>query len=489
MTQALKVGIFGLIALAVLGYLILQVEQWSPFAPEGVRYQAAFDSVAGLDDKASVRVAGVVVGRVDGIGLSDDGRALVTLLLEKPVELRQGAGARIANLGILGDKFITLDAGPLGAEALAPGAILPGEAPVSFDDALARLDGLAGTLEESFTSIAGGGQESSIARLLDSLEATSNEIGLLVADNRGQISTTVGHFADVSATLSRELPRLADQMERVLSEIEGVIGENRGDLKATMEQVRDATDGIRVSIDNLNEISGRLARGEGTVGKLLTSEETHDSLLSTMGTIQTGVEQLSDTLGRVRKLKLELGFDSAWLDEYEASRTGFSVRLDPQSNDRFYRIGLVDDPRGRVRVSTDVTTVTLPDGTTQTTRVRQVKTEDKATLDAQFGFRLAEATSFRAGLFETTGGLALDWEPGDKRFSLSLEAYDFDREEDLAPHLRLIGRWRAHPNFFLQAGFDDPLESDRDSIFFGGGLRWSDDDLKYLLGSVPVGSF
>ena len=37
MSQALKVGIFGVIALVVLAYLILQVEQWSPFAPEGVR--------------------------------------------------------------------------------------------------------------------------------------------------------------------------------------------------------------------------------------------------------------------------------------------------------------------------------------------------------------------------------------------------------------------------------------------------------------------
>jgi phospholipid/cholesterol/gamma-HCH transport system substrate-binding protein len=488
MNQALKVGIFGVIALSVLAYLILQVEQWSPFAPEGVRYQAAFDSVAGLDDKASVRVAGVVVGRVDGVGLKD-GQALVTLLLERPVELREGASARIANLGILGDKYVTLDPGPPGAAALSPGAVLAGEAPVSFDDALARLDGLAGSLQESFGSLGGGGQESAIRRLLDSLEATSNEIGLLVADNRGQISTTVGHFADVSATLSRELPRLAEQMERVLSEIEGVVGENRGDLRQTMEQVRDATDGIRVSIRNLNEISGRLARGEGTVGKLLTSEETHDRLLSTMGTIESGVQELSDTLGRVRKLRLDLGFDSYWLEEIGETRTSFSIDLDPQSSDRFYRLGLVDDPRGRVRVSTDVTTVTMPDGTTETSTVRQVRTEDKATLDAQFGFRVGSAASLRAGLFQTTAGLALDWEPVEDRFSLSLEAYDFGREEDLDPHLRLIGRWRVHPNFFFQGGYDDFLEGDRDSIFFGGGLRWSDDDLKYLLGSLPTGSF
>ena len=487
MKQALKVGIFGVIALAVLAYLILKVEQWSPFAPEGVHYQAAFDSVAGLDDKASVRIAGVVVGRVDGVGLGADGRALVTLLLEEPVELRDGASARIANLGILGDKFVVLDPGPPGAPALAPGAVMPGEAPVSFDDALAKLDGLAGSLQDTVGSL-GGGEESAIRRLLDSLEATSNEIGLLVADNRGQISTTVGHFADVSATLSRELPRLAEQMERLLGEIEGVIGENRGDLRATMEQVRDATDGIRVSIDNLNEISGRLARGEGTMGKLLTSEETHDQLLSTMGSIESGVQELSDTLGRVRKLKLDLGFDSYWIDELGENRTAFTIDLDPQSSGRSYHLGLVDDPRGRVRVSTDVTLVTLPDGSTEETTVRQVRTEEKSTFDAQFGFRFGDSARFRAGLFQSTAGLGVDWEPVEK-FQLSLEAYDFGREEDLDPHLRLIGRWRFHDNFFLQGGYDDFLEGDRDSIFLGGGLRWSDDDLKYLLGSVPVGGF
>ena len=255
-----------------------------------------------------------------------------------------------------------------------------------------------------------------------------------------------------------------------------------------MEQVREATDGIRISIDNLNEISGRLARGEGTVGKLLTSEETHDSLLSTMSTIESGVKELSDTLGKVRNLKLDLGFDSYWLEDIEEARTAFSLTLDPQKNDRTYHLGLVDDPRGRVRVSTDVTTITRPDGTTETTTVRNIKTEDKATIDAQFGFQIANRTRFRAGLFQTTGGLGVDWDPVEK-FSLSLEAYDFGREEDLAPHLRLIGRWRVHPNFFLQGGYDDFLEGDRDSVFFGGGLRWSDDDLKYLLGSLPVGSF
>jgi phospholipid/cholesterol/gamma-HCH transport system substrate-binding protein len=44
-----------------------------------------------------------------------------------------------------------------------------------------------------------------------------------------------------------------------------------------------------------------------------------------------------------------------------------------------------------------------------------------------------------------------------------------------------------NPNIYLLGGYDDPLESEFESVFFGAGIRWKDDDLKYLLGSLPSG--
>jgi phospholipid/cholesterol/gamma-HCH transport system substrate-binding protein len=79
MSQAVKVGIFATVALVAVAFFILRIEDWSLFGPEGTRLVATFDSVAGLDDKSSVRVAGVRVGRVDGIGLDD--RMWVVLLM------------------------------------------------------------------------------------------------------------------------------------------------------------------------------------------------------------------------------------------------------------------------------------------------------------------------------------------------------------------------------------------------------------------------
>ena len=37
-------------------------------------------------------------------------------------------------------------------------------------------------------------------------------------------------------------------------------------------------------------------------------------------------------------------------------------------------------------------------------------------------------------------------------------------------------------NLFFNAGWDDPLFSQNSSLFLGGGIMWSDEDLKYSLG-------
>jgi ABC-type transporter Mla subunit MlaD len=71
MTQALKVGIFATIVLLLVGWFVLKIEDLNPFAPQGRVIDAVFESIAGLDDRSAVRIAGVRVGTVDGIELAD----------------------------------------------------------------------------------------------------------------------------------------------------------------------------------------------------------------------------------------------------------------------------------------------------------------------------------------------------------------------------------------------------------------------------------
>ncbi len=483
MGQAVKVGIFMTICLVVLGFFILRIEHLRLFAPKGQRVEALFSSVAGLDDKASVRVAGVRVGRVDGIRLVDR-KADVTLLISTPLQITQGTTASISNLGLLGDKYVELKLGPANAPLLAKGETIPGTTPVTIDEAMAKLDKIGDSFSEITGSITGKGQPTSLSRLIDNLEGASEQIRELVAANRAEVTSTIHHFDQLSGTLAQELPQLTKQMERVLDQVDTVIAENRENLKGSMANIHALTDSLRVSVANLNQITGKIASGQGTIGKLVESDEAHKTLISTLDSIKGGVSELSDALNQAKKLKFHLGFNSYYLDKPGKTRTAFSINIDPQT-DRFYYLSGVDDPRGRTYTKTNVITTTDPSGHTSTTTVKEVTNESKMTISAQFGFRFKYA-DLRAGLIESVGGAAIDVPTLDKRLWFTLEAFDFGRPGNLQPHLRLMSKWYIDPHIYLQGGYDDFLVPAQRSIFLGAGIRWDDDEIKYLLGSMPM---
>lgn len=489
MSQTIKVGSFMTVALVLLGWLILKVEDWSLFGEEGRRYEAVFETVVGLDDKAAVRIAGVRIGRVDGIRLDEGGRrARVGLLLEGDLVLTEGARAAIANQGLLGDKFVELSPGPAGGAELPEGAMLPGDTPVSFDQAMAKLEEIGTTIQDAMQGLSTG-EGGGIGALIESIQATAEELRAVIAENRTSFGGTMKNFERFSSTLAEDLPRLTAQIERVLEQVDAVVAENRGNLKDGVENIKTLTASVQRSVDNLNTITDRLARGEGTIGKLLTTDDAHNELLDALGSVEKGVETLSDTLGRAQKLKLELGLASSYMTETEESRSAFRVDLAPQGEEskRLYRFDLVSDPYGRVQEKTTIETVTLPDGTVEeTTTTRLTRDERRNEYSALFGFPFAERRGrLWIGLVENSGGAQVEYSLIPDRVWLSFEAYDFSRELDLDPHLRLSTLWYPWRNVFVEAGYDDPLVDDLRSPFVGFGLRWSDDDLKYLLGSIP----
>jgi len=491
MSNAFKVGLFAIIVLVLLAAMILRIEDIRLFGGPERTVVAVFDNVAGLDDKATVRIAGVRVGRVDGIHLAER-KAQVRLVLEDDGELTEGTVARIANMGLLGDKFVVLEPGPSGAPPLADGATIPGFTPPTFDEALAKFNNLGdslGTLGQTLTQASG---ETPLDRLIRNLEAMSAELRTLVEQNRGKVEATLSNASAVSATLAQELPRLTRQMtgildrvDRTLAQVQGTVSEGRPDFQASLANMRQLTEKAQTSVDNINEITGRMAEGKGTIGKLLNSDEAHDELVGALKSVESGVGSLKEAFAGIQRIQLELGLESYYLTEPGDSRSSLNVDIDTQSGGPLYRVGVVDSPVGKTYSETRRITVTNPDGSVETTTRETFKQNDDMTFSGMVGFHLFDDSRIWAGVIESKGGVQLEQPLLDRRLWLSLEAFDFDRENDLDPHLRLSGRWQLNDQLYLKVGYDDPLVGDRQSLFFGGGIRWRDDSLKYLLGSLP----
>jgi phospholipid/cholesterol/gamma-HCH transport system substrate-binding protein len=495
MGQMIKVGVFATICLVILAVLIWKIEDINPFQQKGKHLEAVFPTVAGLDDKSAVRMAGVRVGRVDGIGLAADGRsAQVRLLLEQPVPLTQGASARIANLGLLGDKYVEIVPGPPTAPPLPDNAVLRGTSPVTFDEAMAKLDNIGSSIEKVTGSFGGGNLGGNINSLADDLRLTSAEIRALVDENRANVASTVRNFDSLTATLARELPRISADTQRALDQVSGIIAENRGDVSSSMGNIRELTSHLQTSVDNLNKITGEIASGQGTVGKLVNSDEAYKSAVATLDSIKSGVESLSGTIGAIQRFKMDLDLQGYLLSKqqgaFSRSHSMFDVLIDPQDSQRLYKVGIAVTPNGTYRTRIDHVTFTNEQGQTSSTTTTDQVTEDKLGWNALLGFRTEPEgrwsdIRFWGGLIESKGGVQVEY-PLNARLRrplwLSFEAFDFSRPQNQRAHLRFTAKWQLHPNLYVIGGYDDPLE--QHSLFLGAGIRWKDDNLKYLLGSA-----
>jgi phospholipid/cholesterol/gamma-HCH transport system substrate-binding protein len=121
-------GLFVLLGFAALAFLTTQLPGSKlGMISQGNGYQvtARFDNVADLQAGAPVSMAGVKVGRVTSVGFdSSDYRAVVTLSIDKGYDrIPDDSWANIETAGLLGAKYVALDAG--GSETyLAQGSLI-----------------------------------------------------------------------------------------------------------------------------------------------------------------------------------------------------------------------------------------------------------------------------------------------------------------------------------------------------------------------------
>lgn len=109
----LWVGMFVVVGIAALVMLALKVGNLSTYnVSDSYQIQAYFSNIGGLKPKASIKSAGVLVGRVTGISLDTERyEAKVTMSLDKRYQFPKDTFANILTSGLLGEQYIGLAPG------------------------------------------------------------------------------------------------------------------------------------------------------------------------------------------------------------------------------------------------------------------------------------------------------------------------------------------------------------------------------------------
>jgi len=189
-----------------------------------------------------------------------------------------------------------------------------------------------------------------------------------------------------------------------------------------------------------------------------------------------------EDLGRADAWRVYVDYRGEYLFGESALRSTLNLRLQPKA-DKFYLIGIVDDPVGK-RTDKETTTTVHEGGTSYQRTVKQTTIDrDELKWNAQIGKRFYDVTA-RAGILASRGGFGIDYHMLNDRLKLTLEAYDF--RVDSNPHLKFGVDYSFWKYFYLTGGVDDIMSQDDHATFFlGGGVTFYDDDLKFLLTSAP----
>jgi phospholipid/cholesterol/gamma-HCH transport system substrate-binding protein len=147
------VGLFVLLGLAALVYLTVKLGAGEFVGGDTYEVEARFANTGGLNTGALVMLAGVNIGRVEGIRLDpSDYSAIVELKIRSGVQLPADTMASIRTSGLIGDKFIALAPGAE-EEFLAPSArITDTESAVELESLISKM--AFGSVEDSETSAA-----------------------------------------------------------------------------------------------------------------------------------------------------------------------------------------------------------------------------------------------------------------------------------------------------------------------------------------------
>ena len=464
-----KVGLLVVISLAIMAYMTIHLGVLQLGSGKGYPLYVTLDSAGGLKRNAPVLMAGIQVGTVEAIELVNN-RASLTLLIHTDVKLPQDSIATLSTQGILGDTYVKLIPGQ--DTQLSEGEQIERvQVPTRLEDLSDTLGAVLTDLKDITASLkislASAESQKNIQDSLANIRTITDSLKVVFSGNEQDLSETIKNFRQVSVQLNQAMVGLNSVVRK--------IDQGQGTLGALVNE-RQTVEDLNATLASLNSISRKIDQGQGSLGRLVNDDQTVEK-------IDEALTGINDYITRTDKWRLGIYYRGEWDFRQEAMRNTLNVRLQPTA-DKFFLLGVVDDPRGQ-RNDTYQKLESKVNGKTTTTERRETYIDnDKLGFNAQFGKRFYDFT-LRGGLFNSSGGVAVDYYLLNDDLRLSFEASEFRRDEH--PRLRVAADYKFWKYFYVSVGWDDFISQyDQDSFFIGAGISFFDDDLKYLFSNTPM---
>ena len=306
-TLETRVGLFvAFIALAAI--LIIEILGGIDQFGGGLRVRASFNTVQELKVGDRVKMAGVEVGRVEDITLTNSA-VLVSMRLHRESVVRTDSIAAIKFAGLLGQNYVELTFGSPEAPFADNATVLETEEQPDLSVIMRKLDNVASGVENLTRSFTGDEIGNLIGPLTDFIKQNSEPLGRTIAnisDITGQISSGEGSFgkmiyddslhASAAATFTN-LQATVNGVQLTIADAQSIMHDvkaGQGTMGKLLYDEALYTE-TTASMTNLREILEKINRGDGSVGLLVNDQQFYNNAKLTLQKMEKSVESLEDT--------------------------------------------------------------------------------------------------------------------------------------------------------------------------------------------------
>ncbi len=279
---AISFGVFVVVSLVLLAALTQRIGNLTFFGHQ-TTYQADMADVTGLISSDPVKIAGVTVGQVTGVGVRH-GHAVVTFTVDDTVHLHTSTETGLRSQNVLGQEFLYLYPGTTGG-ILRPGGVLPLQNSLTTAGVGALLNALG-----PFLSAINPKEANTLVESVDAaLQGNELQVNSLI-DNAATVSSTVG-------SLDTQVGSVIDDLDQVLT----ALAKRRGDVGTLLDNLQTVSQSLASRnsvldsvVSNLSKVTGELANlTRANQGNLATAI---GDLNSVTNAVQQNEQQLSSGL-------------------------------------------------------------------------------------------------------------------------------------------------------------------------------------------------
>jgi len=134
----LSVGFFLLLGILSLAYISINLGKLEIIGKEGYTVFAEFEKAGGIKPKAIVEIAGVEIGTVKSVSITNDYFARIELTINKNIKLQEDAIASIKTKGLIGEQYVQISPG--GSDNIIPngGKIRETESAIDIEELISK---------------------------------------------------------------------------------------------------------------------------------------------------------------------------------------------------------------------------------------------------------------------------------------------------------------------------------------------------------------